>query len=48
MVFRAMVEADVSELVEMGFSAANAREALEETGYGGVNAAANWLAMHCT
>ncbi len=43
--FRAMLAADVAELVEMGFSPEAAEEALEETGYGGVNAAANWLAL---
>lgn len=44
--FQALVAADVAELVEMGFTAAQAREALEETGFCGANAAANWLAVH--
>jgi uncharacterized UBP type Zn finger protein len=42
-----MVAADVAELVDMGFCAAKAAEALKETGYCGANAAGNWLATHC-
>lgn len=45
--WEAMVAADLAELSEMGFEASKAREALEETGYCGANAAANWLAVHC-
>lgn len=43
---RAALAADAQELVSMGFSAKQAREALEETG-GDVEAAAEWLVAHC-